>query len=309
MTALNPQPPRTSHVAGNDMTLVRAPGPRDGRVARLRACGVGAFVGLAACGAGGKGAEGPNAQSPERQAVAEYDLARELFYKDQPRAALDHARRSVELDPDNAKSLYFASVVHLSFCSGPQGFGTPDCQLDVAEDYARRAVRADEAFRDAKNLLGQVLILRKKYEDAIAVLEPLTRDPAYQETHLAWGNLGWAQVQLGKVDDGIASLRNAVTQPRFCVGHYRLGIAYEKKADWASAEASFSEALSVDSPDCKQLQDALEARARVRVKLGKLADARADFQACKDLYAESATGKQCAAMLGAQAPAPSSPPQ
>jgi Tfp pilus assembly protein PilF len=169
----------------------------------------------------------------------------------------------------------------------------PDCRLQDAESYVRRALAAQPNFREAKNSLGQILILEGRYPEAITVLEPLTRDPAFESGFLAWGNLGWAQVLAGKVDEGIVSLKNAVTEPRFCVGHYRLGVAYEKKGDLPDAEQSLTNALSVDAPECKALQDAWEARGLVRQRLGKTADARADLQKCRELSAETQTGKDC----------------
>lgn len=239
------------------------------------------------------GSTSPNAQSPERQAEAEYDLARDLFGKGEPRQALDHALKAVELDSENPKALYFTSNIYLYFCSTELGFKSPDCRLPEAESFARRTLKADGTFRDARNLLGQILILEQKYPEAISVLEPLAKDPAYAASHLAWGNLGWAQVQAGQLDAGISSLRNAVTQPKFCVGFYRLGVAYEKKGDLGQAEASFSNALSVESDDCKRLQAAWEARGRVRQALGKTAEARTDFDRCKELSTATPEGKQC----------------
>jgi Tfp pilus assembly protein PilF len=162
-----------------------------------------------------------------------------------------------------------------------------------AEKYARSALKVDENFREAKNLLGQILIDEKKYAEAIAVLEPLTKDPSFESSFFAWGNLGWAQVLSGNLDVGIESLKKAVTEPRFCVGHYRLGVAYERKGDLAAAEQSLTNALEVESPDCKNLQDAWEERAQVRMRLGKLADARADFQKCREISTETLAGKAC----------------
>lgn len=254
-----------------------------------------ALLSLSACS--GHGSNNPGAQSPERQSDAAYDLAVDTFHRGNPRGALDQALKAVELNDDNAKALYFTSTIYAFFCAGPQGMQGPDCKIEEAEKYARRAVNADGQFRDAKNLLGQLLILEKKPKDAIAILEPLTKDPAYESSYLAWGNLGWAQVQAGQVDEGIASLRNAVTQPRFCVGHYRLGVAFEEKKDFTQAEQSLTQAVTVDSPDCQSLQDAWQARGRVRTKLGKTADARADLEKCRDLAAETKTGKDCAQML------------
>ena len=261
------------------------------------ALGVGLFLTcalLSACG--GRGAATPGVD-PERQSESEYDVARDYFFKNQPRLALDHCRKAVELDDQNAKALYFASAIHLFFCSGKLDLRDPDCRLADAESYARRALTVEPNFREAKNTLGQILILEKRYPDAIAILAPLTKDPAFESSYLAWGNLGWAQVLAGQIDQGIESLKNSITEPRFCVGHYRLGVAYAKKGDFAAAEQSLTNALAVDSADCKALQDAWQARADVRAHLGKVTEASADFERCRQISAETQTGKACVAAL------------
>lgn len=269
-------------------------------LARLRRGAWGlALGGLVACS--GKGANAPTAQSEERQSEAEYDVARDLFYKGNPRAALDHALKAVQLDDGNAKALYFTSVVYLWFCSTDRELDSPDCRLADAESYARRAIKANGQLRDAQNLLGQILILEKRYPDAVLALEPLTKDPAYTASYLAWGNLGWAQVLAGRVDEGIVSLRNAVTQPRFCVGHYRLGVAYEKRGELALAESSYSSAVAVDDPACRELQDAWQGRAVVRTKLGRRDEARQDLQRCKEISSETRAGRACVRELAALA--------
>jgi type IV pilus assembly protein PilF len=244
----------------------------------------------------GRGASAPGVD-PERQSESEYDVARDYFFKNQPRLALDHCRKAVELDDQNSKALYFASAIHLFFCSGKLDLRDPDCRLGDAESYARRALTVDPNFREAKNTLGQILILEKRYPEAIAILAPLTKDPAFESSYLAWGNLGWAQVLAGQTDQGIESLKNSITEPRFCVGHYRLGVAYEKKGDLAAAEQSLTNALAVDSADCKALQDAWQARAEVRARLGKVAESRADFEKCRSISAETQTGKGCVEAL------------
>jgi Tfp pilus assembly protein PilF len=165
--------------------------------------------------------------------------------------------------------------------------------LNEAEGYVRRALKVQDTFREAKNSLGQILILEGRYPEAIVVLEPLTKDPAFESGYLAWGNLGWAQVKAGRIDEGIESLKNSITEPRFCVGHYRLGMAYEIKGDLTAAEQSFTRALAVDAAECRGLQDAWAERARVRLKLGKATDARADFEKCREISTETETGKGC----------------
>jgi type IV pilus assembly protein PilF len=248
------------------------------------------WAAIGACSARGANAPGG---SLERQSDAEYDLARDFFYRGQARRALDHCRKATELDGQNANALYFASTIHLYFCSGRLELSDPDCHLRDAEAYVRRALQVNDRFREAKNILGQILILEKKYPEAIAVLEPLTKDPAFESSFLAWGNLGWAQVLGGHVDQGIESLKSSITERRFCVGHYRLGVAYGKRGDLSAAEQSLTDAVSVDAPECKSLQDAWQERGRVRVQLGKTIDARADFEKCREIAADSRAGKAC----------------
>jgi Tfp pilus assembly protein PilF len=236
-------------------------------------------------------------KNPEKASEAEYDLARDYFYKEQPRLALDHCKRAIELNDENAKALYFASTLHLFFCSGKLELQDPDCRLPDAEKFVRRALQVEPNFREAKNTLGQILILEKRYPEAMTVLEPLTKDPSFESSYLAWGNFGWAEVLGGKVDEGIEALKNSITEPRFCVGHYRLGIAYEKKGDLAAADQSLTNAVTVDAPACKNLQDAWRERADVRMKQARTADAKADYERCRDISAETFAGKACVEAL------------
>lgn len=224
---------------------------------------------------------------------------------------MESARKAIELNDQNKDALLFASSIYMRFCSDPvQPLRGPDCKLEEAEKYARLALNVDDKYRDARNSLAAVLIEERKFDEAIQTLEPLVNDPAYEQIHLAFGNLGWAQVLSGKLDRGIESLQKAVAlSPRFCVGLYRLGIAYEKKKDLAQAETNLSRAVSAPDPSCQTLQDAWWARGRVRLSQGKRDDARSDFEKCRELYAESETGKSCVAGLAAL-PAPDAvPPQ
>jgi len=254
---------------------------------------------LVAC-SGGKQPAGPGVANPERQSDAEYDLARESFQKGDTRVAVDHIQKSIAFNEENDKAHYLHAVILLSFCTGPREFDGPDCKLGDIEKATRQALKVNADFRDAKNLLGQVLINEKKYKEAISVLEPLTKDPAYIHPYFAWGNLGWAQVLDGQLDAGISSLRNSVAEPRFCVGHYRLGVALEKKSDLALAEKSYSDAMAAD-PQCAELQDAWESRARVRVKLGKATEARDDYEHCVKISKDTSTGKVCVRELAKMA--------
>jgi type IV pilus assembly protein PilF len=251
------------------------------------------LLGLVAC-AGSKG--GPGAQEPERQAEAEYDIARDLWLRrQQPREALDHVLKAIELDDENAEAAHLAALIYLDFCSR----GPSDCRLSEAERHARRAVEVKSDFREAKNTLGVVLIHQRKAAEAVSVLKPLTEDILYQTPENAWGNLGWAYLELGQLDPAVDALKRSIAaQPLFCVGHLRLGLAYERRNEVVPARDAFTQALETQAPGCNALQDAFAGRARVHMKSGELAAARADLERCVELSKKTAAGKECGSMLG-----------
>jgi Tfp pilus assembly protein PilF len=244
------------------------------------------------CGATGRG---PVA-SPEQRSTAEYDLARDAFQNMRFREALDHVEKSLKLDEDNADAAYLGAVVLFQFCALDEG--SSDCRVKEAEKYARKALAASPEHRDAKNALGVILIHEKRPEEAIAILKPLANDIIYPTPEKAWGNLGWAYLERGSLDEAIDALRRSVAaQPLFCVGHYRLGLAYEKKGDLGLSREALSKAVDTDRPECKRLQEAFSARARVLVKQGFKDDARADLQKCRELSSSTLVGQRCAVDL------------
>jgi type IV pilus assembly protein PilF len=251
-----------------------------------------ALVLLGGCTRGGRGASGPDT---ERQSDAEYDVARDLYLsRHDPRGALEHVQKAIELNDQNADAFHFEALIYLYFCSA----SAFECHLSEAEAAARRAVKIRSDFREAQNTLGVILIQQKKYDGAIAVLQPLAADILYQTPWDAWGNLGLAYLEKGRIDDAIEALRRSIAgEPRFCVGNFRLGLAYEKKGDLSAAREAFSRALETDRPECQQLQDAFEARARVYSKSKNCDLARGDWEKCQRISMDSPAGQRCTASL------------
>jgi Tfp pilus assembly protein PilF len=234
------------------------------------------------------------AKNAEMQADAHADLAREAFQLGDVRRALDEAQQAIGFDDSNARAHQMATAALLGLCAGDEGLGSPDCRLDLAETHARRALDLDPTDRNARNTLGSVLLLEGgKGAEALQVLKPLTTDPAYASEHLAWANYGWAQLQVGNASGAVDSLRRSVREPRFCVGWYRLALAYDAAGRPSDAEDAVSRAVGEKSLECQSLQDAWKLRGELRVRAGRAADARADFAACEKLGPGTASGRAC----------------
>lgn len=251
-----------------------------------------AALALSACASSNSG-EG--AKDPERISESEYDVARDLWIRrNSPREALDHALKAVELDENNADAAHLVALIYMEFCSR----NVDECRLSEAEKHARLALKAKADYREATNTLGVILIHQKRYADAIKVLKPLTEDILYQTPENAWGNLGWAQLESGATDAAVESLRRSVAaQPLFCVGLYRLGLAYERRREDTAASETLTRALETQAPGCNGLQDAFAARARVELRMGNQDAARSDLQRCVELSGKTITGKECSSML------------
>src|SRR5690606_8132236 len=153
---------------------------------------------------------------------------------------------------------------------------------------------------EGRNIHGVVLIARGEYERAIALLRHSASDAMNRAPHLAYGNLGLAYLEAGQYEDALGALRRAIQlQPRFCVGYYRIGQVYFHQRQYQEAEEALIQATSAD-PACAEapsLQGAWGLRGEVRARLGLREEARADFERCVVLGAQSAEGRRCQAFL------------
>ncbi len=232
--------------------------------------------------------------NPEQQSDAEYDLGRDAWLRQgKAREGLAHVLASLEKNPENSDAHHLAALIFLDLCQK----GGDACRLPDAERHARQALELRSDFREARNTLGVVLIHAKRPADALVVLQPLTEDILYTTPENAYGNLGWAFLELGRLDEAKDALERAVAaQPRFCVGFYRLGLVHEQKRQFEAAREAFSRALTAD-PKCAGLQDAILGRARALLSLGRPDQAREDLHLCTRLARDSKTGKDCGSIL------------
>lgn len=237
-----------------------------------------------------------NQGDPIKMSQSETDLATDAWTREgNTRGALEHALRAVELDPDNADAHHLTAILYLDFCRTSK---IGECRMQEAEKHARLAVAGRKRFLEASNTLAVILIHEEKYEEAEKILIPITQDILYNTPEIAWGNLGWSYLGQGKPEKAIPALRRAIAaQPLFCVGNYRLGVAYRQSGALESAAEALDRALETEAPGCSAMQDAFLERAEVYLALGDESRSRADLDHCMFLSKANDVGRRCSALL------------
>jgi tetratricopeptide (TPR) repeat protein len=252
---------------------------------------------LLGCGGGGVGPD------DAERSMKQYELAIGLQGEDNPPGAFQALFRALEMDPNNAKAhLLLASMFLLQRDDNPQSYD------QRAEEHFREVLRIQASDQrqdeqnlvpDARNGLGVLYIHQKKLKQAIEELNLAVGDLLNRDAYMAWGNLGWAYTELENYPKAIDTLiRSVRLHPQFCVGYYRLGLAYLKTKEFEKAEQSLGHALDAD-PRCKTFQDAWHLRGQARMNLGLRDDARGDFERCVELDANNEAGKSCSRFLEA----------
>lgn len=230
----------------------------------------------------GCGGRGPSADDATR-AQKEYELAVGLWQESNTAGAFQHLFRALELDPDNAEAHMLLGNLYL--------FRREDAK---AEKEFREVLRIEKRSPAARNSLGVLYMHQGKFEKAIAELKIATGDLLNRESHLAWGNLGWAYYHSKQYGDAEQALLQSIrAEPRFCVGYYRLGVNYEAMGNFEKAEEALTKGLEVKVPGCATLQEALYERAMVRIRLGRNDAAVSDLERCVEVKAEGPLSTSC----------------
>lgn len=226
----------------------------------------------------------------------ELELAAALHEENNIPASISHLREALELDSENAEAHLLLAMIHA------QRGNTP-----VAETHAREGVeilqaqeRQGATLAEARNLLGNVLLQRGKYDEAATVLLAAAIDEMNTAPHLAWGTLGRVYLEQGRPAEAIEPLQNAVqVQPRFCVGHHYLGRALFELNRFEDAEHALVAALEADPScaDAPQLQNAWRLRGETRARLGRHGDAVSDLERCAALGPDTQDGRACQRLL------------
>jgi len=117
--------------------------------------------------------------------------------------------------------------------------------LEFAEAELKLAVEKDPKLPQAHYLLGQIAVLRARYDEGVQLLEKeIALNPA---NAMAYYKLGDAYTLQLKWDEAIAPLQKSIwLNPYYSRPYILLGKSYLKKKNFPSAEAMLKRALQFD---------------------------------------------------------------
>lgn len=233
----------------------------------------------------------------EERSFREFQLAASLRDEGQVAGAIEHLRKALELDASNAEAHLLLGFIQMERRDYPQA----EEHLSTGIKLLEKQQRGGATLAEARNIYGLCLMELNRYEDAMVVFRESATDELNTAPHLAWGNLGLAQLRQGEYQEAVKSTMEAVRiQPRFCVGYYTMGQALWHMQHYADAERALVSAIEAD-PSCSddpRLQGAWRLRGEVRARLGHRQDAIADLERCVELAPYSNDGRMCQTLLG-----------
>lgn len=299
------------------LTLTRFPGKnaamhpladdrRGGRVRFpiMRAIGIYLAV-FCSAGCGHRG----TSEADLEQSMRETHLAASLREEGKIPAALERLEQALALDPENADALFLLGWMRYEASHRAVSRDEKRRLLIDSSDRFRAGIsslkkyeRTGAVLAEGRNMLGVVLIDLGEFDEAIEELRLSASDDMNTSPHLAWGNLGLAQLSLGRADEATESLQQAITlQPRFCIGYERLGRAYFQAGELEAAEEALIRATTADETCTNNpwLQGAYRLRGEVRARLGRPDEALVDFTRCIELGAQTNHGRACQEFLDA----------
>ena len=254
------------------------------------------WVGLALFAVGC--ATGSQAVTPDgERSYREFQLAASLRDEGQTASAIEHLRKALDLDPENAEAHLLLGFIHMERRDYPKA----EQHLSTSIRLLQKQDRQGTILAEARNIYGLCLVELGRYDDAITVLRKSASDELNTAPHLAWGNLGLAQFHLGEYQETVKSTMEALRlQPRFCVGYYTMGRALWRMQQAEDPQRALARALEAD-PACgqsRELQGAWRLRGEERARPGHRRDAIDDLERCVELDPYSNDGRMCQTLLG-----------
>jgi tetratricopeptide (TPR) repeat protein len=255
-----------------------------GRLPALRSLSIALLAWVAvACGPS-------RAQLEERRQKADYHYKLAFGYLFDPnpdvrdaQMALQESQRALDADADHAE----AHFLHALILMGRERY------LDAITHY-KRAIELKPDFYFAHNNLAATYLAMERWDDAIAVLEPLVVNAYYTTQANGLNNLGWAYYKKGNLAVAKKHFTGAIAQsPKLCPAYNNYALVLIDEGNAAKAEEILNEAIR----RCPGYAEPYFHLGRVQMRSERSPLAVKSFQKCKDLSGDSPLSERCARQL------------
>lgn len=169
------------------------------------------------------------------RARTHYRLGSDHLRKGRPALALRELRQAEEYDPTDP-------WIHLALAEAYIHRG----HLADAEAHARRALELRPGFQEALLHLSALYIHLERYAEAAELAQQLAEDPTYPQPWKALTNLGFSQLQMGRIGEARRNLELAIEYyPGYWQAVLNLGILEQKEERKLQALQRFERVLEL----------------------------------------------------------------
>lgn len=167
-------------------------------------------------------------------------------------------------------------------------------EFGPAEEKLRKATTVKADYSEAWNNLGALYIELGRFDQAIPALEQALKNVFYGTQERALTNLGWALYKSGRGGEGEKRLQQAIeAAPQFPLAHKNLGILLQERGEYAGALERYDAALRYGGED----PDIYLKKGVCLWKTGDRQHARAAFEKARQLAPASEAGKSAKTYL------------
>ena len=178
-------------------------------------------------------------QKRVKQSKARTDLGTAYLREGNAPGAVQALRKATKHNPQNGEAWERLGLAYMASNS-----------LDDAEGAFKKALRlADKDVGRVHYNYGLLLIRMERYDDAVLQIETTLNDLTYRTPARALNSLGFALYKLGKYDEAISRLTDAIRRtPALCQARFHRALAYHAKDQKEYALNDF-EAVIQTCPD------------------------------------------------------------
>lgn len=222
------------------------------------------------------------------QAEYHYQLAFGYLFDPNPAArdgemALQEALRAVETEETHAEAHFLLGLVYMG----------RERHLDAVTQF-RRALEIKPDYLFAAHNLGATYLALERWDDAIAVIEPLIANAHFTTPANGYLNLGWAFYKKGERE---AARKNYVAaiqlQPKLCPAYNDYAMLLIDEGNMRKAKENLEEAIR----RCPGYAEPYFHLGRIQVRDSEWAMAAQSFQKCLNLSGDSPLADRCERQL------------